>query len=183
MACQLIYPINQILFVDQACYTYKRWHMLGWIAGHVGKYREGKMACLKAIEARNEEVDRGNLKLYLERELECLQGGQLVCPILMSATVLDRETRTREESSKNHDSGKICEEIVNEIISSNMNNKKNIFPQIVNQFKIINKNLEKSESLEEKVLIRQNDHRQTRQEKRAELREKLKEKRKAKAGK
>jgi glycosyltransferase involved in cell wall biosynthesis len=175
MACQLIYPVNQILFVDQACYTYKRWHMLGWSAGHVGKYREGKEACLKAIEARNEQVDKNNLKLYLERELEFLQGAQLVCPVLMSATVLDRETRTREEVASNHDSGMICEEVVEEIIKSRKDDRK-MSQQIANQFRAINKHRGKSEI--PITDVQQNVHRQTRQEKRSQLREKLKEKRK-----
>jgi len=175
MASQLIYPVNQILFVDQACYTYKRWHILGWCCGHVGRYREGKEACLRAIESRNEEVDRNNLKLYLEREIEFLQGKQMTCPTLIAASVLDRETRTIEETASNYDKNKICEEIINDLVKSKFGNDKNAETQISAQLRAVNRIPEKSDS---SSIPQHSSHRPTRQEKRAQLRKKLKERQK-----
>ena len=71
MACKLAYPLNQILFVDRRCYTYKRWHVLGIVAFYAQRYKEGKEACLKAIMSEDQEIDITNLAHYLnfDREL------------------------------------------------------------------------------------------------------------------
>lgn len=175
MACQLIYPVNQILFVDQACYTYKRWHLLGWAAGHVGKYREGKEACLRAIEARNEEVDRNNLKLYLEMEWKFLTKLSLPCPLLLSSSILNHETRTKEEIISKYDKSDICKPIIDEIIK--INNDGNIDLQIIEQFRAINGVSKKMDTSQNSIItqIQQKEPR-TRQEKRTQLRKKLKTK-------
>jgi glycosyltransferase involved in cell wall biosynthesis len=68
-ACELQYPENCLLFVDSGIYDYYRWHLLGIVGFYVGKYHEGKMGAQKAIDAgTNLELDKGNLKHYLEHE-------------------------------------------------------------------------------------------------------------------
>jgi len=70
MACKLCYPLNQILFVDRRCYNYKRWHVLGRCAFYVQRYKEGKEATLKAIQAEDLEIDLNNLVHYLKKDKE-----------------------------------------------------------------------------------------------------------------
>jgi len=70
MACQLIFPYNQILFINRQNYTYTRWHLMGMIAFYVGRYKEGKAACLKAIAAEDKDIDLQNLQWYLKKEKE-----------------------------------------------------------------------------------------------------------------
>jgi glycosyltransferase involved in cell wall biosynthesis len=70
MACDLIFPYNQILFIDRQCYTYKRYHTLGQCAYYVGRFKEGKQACLKAIMAEDREIDLQNLLWYLRKDKE-----------------------------------------------------------------------------------------------------------------
>lgn len=70
-ACSLPYPSNAILFVDKYSYEYTRWHILGIVAYYCQKYKEGKYACLKAIEkGLNTELDKSNLQFYLKKEQE-----------------------------------------------------------------------------------------------------------------
>lgn len=67
-ACSLEYPKDAILFVDKQIYDYTRWHLLGIISYYCGKYKEGKNACLKAIEkGLNVDVDKNNLKFYTDK--------------------------------------------------------------------------------------------------------------------
>jgi hypothetical protein len=71
LSCELEYPHHLILFVDKRAYDYERWHLLGISAYYIGKFKEGKQACLKAIEVGvNTELDRNNLKFYTEKEKE-----------------------------------------------------------------------------------------------------------------
>ena len=70
MACKLIFPLNQILFVDRRCYFYKRYHILGVIAYQVQQYKEGKEACIKALMAENDQNDMNNLVKYLRKEVD-----------------------------------------------------------------------------------------------------------------
>jgi hypothetical protein len=67
MACDLEYPQNSLLFVDKYMYNYGRWHLMGAVAFYCGnQYKEqGKKACLKAIEARNKDIDKINLNFYI----------------------------------------------------------------------------------------------------------------------
>jgi glycosyltransferase involved in cell wall biosynthesis len=70
-ACSLPYPSNATLFVDKYSYEYTRWHILGIVAYYCQKYKEGKYACLKAIEkGLNTELDKSNLQFYLKKEQE-----------------------------------------------------------------------------------------------------------------
>lgn len=69
LACKLSYPEHCILFVDTLAYNYKRWHLLGITGWYVGCFKEGKMGCLKAIEAGiNVKLDTNNLLYYEKRE-------------------------------------------------------------------------------------------------------------------
>jgi glycosyltransferase involved in cell wall biosynthesis len=67
-AVKLEYPSNCTLFVDRRLYNYYRWHLLGIVAYYAGKYKEGKIGCLKAIETGpNLEIDKSNLKFYTDK--------------------------------------------------------------------------------------------------------------------
>lgn len=69
LCCELVFPDDCILFIDKGCYDYKRWHLLGVIGHNLGKYKEGKYGCLKAIENRpNENINKEILKIYLDYE-------------------------------------------------------------------------------------------------------------------
>lgn len=72
MATKLVFPFNQILFIDRRAYDYLRWHLLGIIAYHVGRYTEGKEACIAALEAEDNEEDMVNLVKYLKKEREII---------------------------------------------------------------------------------------------------------------
>ena len=121
MACQLAWPQNQILFRDLACYTYKRHHLLGIAAFYVGRYKEGKEACLKAIEARNLEIDRKNLRWYLEKEIEVVNEQKVSCPTVIAATIGDKEIRTKEEVEVNNDRAKITIEVISRSLQTTQN--------------------------------------------------------------
>jgi glycosyltransferase involved in cell wall biosynthesis len=74
MACKLMYPHNQILFVNKQDYLYRRWHLMGIVAYYIGRYNEGKEACIKALQSEpNSQIDHNNLRFYLEKELEISQ--------------------------------------------------------------------------------------------------------------
>ena len=139
MACQLIYPVSQILFVDASTYTYKRHHLLGIAGFYVGRYKEGKEACLKAIEARNQQIDRDNLKFYLEKELDLVQGGQLGCPCLIAVTIGDREVRAKDEMDIKHDRQPIINETIDKIVSERAAAGKPVAGYLVDGFKSMNR--------------------------------------------
>ena len=70
-ACKLIYPHQQILFVNRQAYLYERWSLLGIISFYVGRYREGKEACIKALQAEpTSQIDMDNLQHYLRKNNE-----------------------------------------------------------------------------------------------------------------
>jgi glycosyltransferase involved in cell wall biosynthesis len=131
MACQLIFPVNQILFVDRRVYTYKRHSLMGIIGYYVGRYKEGKEACLKAIEAENQELDRNNLKFYIAKELELIQGGNLGCPALIAVSILDKEVRSKEEFELKHDRSKAARDIINTISAEQKAKSQPISSQIL----------------------------------------------------
>lgn len=117
MATQLAWPQNQILFRDLASYTYKRHHLLGRAAYYVGRYKEGKEACLKAIEAKNLDVDKNNLKFYLEKEIQIITEGKLDSPSIIASTFNNREIRTEEETEIKYDRTTAINEVLSRIIS------------------------------------------------------------------
>lgn len=119
LACQLIYPSNHILFVDKYCYTYKRWHLLGIAAYYVGRFKEGKEACMRAIETENKEIDRNNLKFYLNAELDVLISKKmpnLVSTSLFAKTVQDAEIRHQDEYDIKHDKQKVLNDAITMIL-------------------------------------------------------------------
>lgn len=74
LACSLKYPDHCILFVDKHAYDYTRWHILGIVSYYCGKYKEGKNACQKAIDAGlNLDLDKHNLEFYEKKEIEMFE--------------------------------------------------------------------------------------------------------------
>jgi glycosyltransferase involved in cell wall biosynthesis len=63
IACEIELP-ECLLFVDRSVYDYKRWHTMGIVAYYCGKHKEGREACIKAIEARGYDIDKKNLSFY-----------------------------------------------------------------------------------------------------------------------
>ena len=102
MACKLVYPLNQILFVDRRCYFYKRWHLLGKVAFYVQQYKDGKEACIKAIQAENQEIDTTNLVWYLRKEAEINKVKMMGSPpfITLTQIQLDKENILPAEEVK-----------------------------------------------------------------------------------
>ena len=66
-ASKLMYPHNQILFIDRMSYVYKRWHLLGIIGYYVGRFKEGQIGAIKALQHDITELDMNNLKFYLDK--------------------------------------------------------------------------------------------------------------------
>lgn len=67
IACSLTEP-DTYLFLEKKDYIYKRWHLMGIIGWYSGHYEEGKMGATKAIEIYNLDIDKSNLKYYIDRE-------------------------------------------------------------------------------------------------------------------
>ena len=71
LACSIEYPKESILFVDKHSYDYMRWHLMGVISYYCGKYEDGKVGCIKAIESGlNSDLDKNNLEFYEKKEKE-----------------------------------------------------------------------------------------------------------------
>lgn len=67
--CELNYPEDAVLFVDRRIYDYMRWYMLGIVCYYTKENKDiGKMACINAIKAENKQIDKDNLKFYMEEE-------------------------------------------------------------------------------------------------------------------
>lgn len=67
-ACELDYPLDTTLFVDDVIYNYSRWSLLGIVSFYAGKKERGREGCQKAIEAKGLEIDINNLKFYIDEE-------------------------------------------------------------------------------------------------------------------
>jgi hypothetical protein len=141
MACDMAWPQNQILFRDLACYTYKRHHLLSRAAYYVGRYDEGKEACLKAIEARNLEIDRNNLKFYIDKEIDILEIGRVDSPTVVSATFGKKEIRTKDEVEKNHDGVKAMNELFKQVLSERGTKGKTVSVQTLQTMQKLNEGL------------------------------------------
>ena len=103
MACSLKYPEHCILFVNSDCYNYTRWSVLGIVGYYCGKYAEGKAGCLKAIEAGlNKDLDKKNLKFYLDKEKELADKGNIsdVEPISKKEFIREAVKQLIENNSK-----------------------------------------------------------------------------------
>ena len=68
-ACELDYPHHCNLFVDHALYEYKRWSLLGIVSFYSGHTDDGKLGCINAINCKNDDLDKNNLKFYLASAL------------------------------------------------------------------------------------------------------------------
>ncbi len=65
LACDLEYPTNCVLWVNQKCYNHDRWQEMGIVSYYVKEYEIGKRACLKAIESGHDtELNTKNLIFY-----------------------------------------------------------------------------------------------------------------------
>jgi glycosyltransferase involved in cell wall biosynthesis len=64
MACELDFPKDAILFIDNHTYDYMRFHVMGIVAYYCGRFKEGYAACQQAIKVANQEIDKNNLKFY-----------------------------------------------------------------------------------------------------------------------
>jgi hypothetical protein len=70
-SCDLDFPYNHVLFVDEGVYKYLRWHILSIVAYYAQEYDIGKGACLKALENSYQiQLDKNNLKFYLDKDQE-----------------------------------------------------------------------------------------------------------------
>jgi glycosyltransferase involved in cell wall biosynthesis len=67
LACSLNYPKKALLFVQDYDYNYTRWHKLGHVSYYCKQYQDGKLGCEKAIEHSNREIDKNNLKFYIDK--------------------------------------------------------------------------------------------------------------------
>lgn len=71
MACQLPYPVNNTLFIDDEIYRVKRWQLLAISAYYSDFLIDGRFAskiCLK--EEPNNELYKNNAKFYTDDELK-----------------------------------------------------------------------------------------------------------------
>jgi len=64
IACELDFPRDSILFIDNRAYDYTRFHLLGIVAFYCNKFTEGYQACQQAIKVANKDIDKNNLKFY-----------------------------------------------------------------------------------------------------------------------
>jgi glycosyltransferase involved in cell wall biosynthesis len=75
LACDLPFPSNCILWVNQKSYNHDRWQELGIVAYYVKEYELGTKACEKAIESGYDEyLNKKNLLFYeknVVRESQC----------------------------------------------------------------------------------------------------------------
>jgi glycosyltransferase involved in cell wall biosynthesis len=64
-ACELEYPSDRILFIDDLAYRYVRWDALGVCSFYTKRYEIGYNACSKALATgHNVDHDTKNLKFY-----------------------------------------------------------------------------------------------------------------------
>ena len=64
-ACDLPYPAQCILWVDNKAYNHDRWHELSIAAFYVKQYAIGKEACLLALKSGiNKALNEKNLSFY-----------------------------------------------------------------------------------------------------------------------
>jgi glycosyltransferase involved in cell wall biosynthesis len=65
LACSLPYPDECILFVDQKMYSNDRWQEMAICSFYIQEFKEGRSACLKAIESGyDKELNEKNLTFY-----------------------------------------------------------------------------------------------------------------------
>lgn len=185
MASNLIYPVNQILFVDKEAYTYKRHHILGRCAYYVGRFREGKESCLRAIEAKNQAIDKSNLRFYLLKDLELINGRGLNCPALLAVTFGDKEVRAKDELDVKHDRNKVINEVIDNIVDEHRKSSQPLSSDLVDRVRLINKtNVQVETIASSAAATTANDsHNHPKKDKRAQLRMLLQQKKEGRKGK
>jgi glycosyltransferase involved in cell wall biosynthesis len=176
-ACQLTYPQNHILFINLRDYTYKRWHILGKSAWYVGRFKEGKEACIRAIEAENKEIDKTNLRTYVEAEIEAMLGKKLVPTTGYAVKIFDNEIRSSQEITNKYNAKEELGKIVDKIVSDK---KLELDELKLNALKMSNSNMffgkEKFETRSEANIETKEEKAPNKRDTRSVLREKLKKK-------
>ena len=65
LACDLPYPSDCVMWVNQKCYNHDRWQELSILGYYVEEYEVGKKACEKAIESGYDtDLNKKNLLFY-----------------------------------------------------------------------------------------------------------------------
>lgn len=68
-ACELAYPSECLLNVNNKCYSHDRWHELSIVCYYLQKYEEGQAACRKALDSGfDEKLNNNNMDFYLKLE-------------------------------------------------------------------------------------------------------------------
>lgn len=141
MACQLTWPVDQILFINKRAYTYERWHLMGIAAYYVGRYNEGLKACVTAIKAENNQIDINNLKFYIQKELETLEGKPMKHASNMTINIMNTEIRSKSQNEfeNKHNINQIINKIINDIKQERKQTNKpinnNIFKKLIDNSK------------------------------------------------
>ncbi len=65
-ACEMKFPIDDILFVNASDYDYKRWHFMGIVGYYCQEYKIGYDSCKRAYEYSRLDIDKNNLEFYLK---------------------------------------------------------------------------------------------------------------------
>ncbi len=66
-ACELAYPSECLLNVNNKCYSHDRWHELSIVCYYLQKYKEGQEACQKALDSGfDEKLNNNNMEFYLK---------------------------------------------------------------------------------------------------------------------
>jgi hypothetical protein len=74
---ELLFPHTQILFVDRRAYSFRRWQLLATCSQLVGRYYEGKEACIRALQAEHDDVLVQFLAFYKTKtETQCTSSTQ-----------------------------------------------------------------------------------------------------------
>ena len=64
LACEAVYPYNDMLFIENYMYNYERWNQLSISAWYFNEFEEGYKATLKALEYSPQDHLFNNLRLY-----------------------------------------------------------------------------------------------------------------------
>jgi len=118
-AIQLNYPLDSMLFMSPAEYHYRRWSLLCQAAYHVGRYREGREACIIAIKAENRDIDKDNLKFYIKKELSILLNEPFSFPTAVAITAGIGEYRNEGLNDVIENNAEIILNIAEDVIAAN----------------------------------------------------------------
>jgi glycosyltransferase involved in cell wall biosynthesis len=68
-ACDLPYPKDHMLFINNIDYDYTRWHLMGICGFYCRKFEDGEAAARKAVDQKNLDVDKQALAIYEARNV------------------------------------------------------------------------------------------------------------------